>query len=104
VNRESIRQYANCQRERYVKATRKEKGRILDEVIAVTGYHRKAAVRLLCGRRRKGRGGPPGRPVVYGDEVAVLARLVYEASGDIGAKRLHPFVPELAARLEALGN
>jgi hypothetical protein len=104
VNRESIRQYANCQRERYMKATKKEKGRILDEVMAVTGYHRKAAVRLLRGRRREGRGGPPGRPVIYGDEVAALARLVYEASGGIGAKRLHPFVPELAARLEALGE
>jgi len=104
VNRESIGEYAQRQRERYVKATKKEKGRILDEVVAVTGYHRKAAVRLLRGRKGKEGGKPPGRPAVYGPEVAAAARLVYEASGGIGAKRLYPFVPELAARLEAMGE
>lgn len=104
MNRESILEYAERQRERYLKAGRKEKGKILDEVVAVTGYHRKAAVRLLSGRRRTGSGETLGRPVVYGPEVAVAARLVYEAAGGIGAKRLQPFVAELAARLEAFGE
>ncbi|MDO8751440.1 MAG: hypothetical protein Q7K03_09910 [Dehalococcoidia bacterium] len=36
MNRESIREYAGRQRERYLKATRKEKGKILDEVVSVT--------------------------------------------------------------------
>ena len=34
-------------RERYVCASRKDKSRILDEFVAVTGHHRKHAVRLL---------------------------------------------------------
>ncbi len=45
VNRESIREYAVRQRERYVQADRRERSRMLDEVVAVTGYQRKAAVR-----------------------------------------------------------
>ena len=39
VNRESIREYVVRQRERYQKASRAEKGRILDEVVSVTDYH-----------------------------------------------------------------
>jgi hypothetical protein len=34
-------------RERYERAERRAKGRLLDEVCEVTGYHRKAAIRLL---------------------------------------------------------
>ena len=39
MNRESIREYVARQQERYHKATRAEKGRILEEVVAVTDYH-----------------------------------------------------------------
>ena len=104
VNRESVREYVARQRERYLKGDRTEKGRILDEVVMVTDYHRKSAVRLLSGRRRESKGGRVGRPVEYGPEVAAAARLVHEAAGGIGAKRLHPFVGELASRLRAFGD
>ena len=53
VNRESVREYVARQRDRYRKAGRAEKGRILDEVVAVTEYHRKSAVRLLSGRSER---------------------------------------------------
>ena len=39
--------------ERYARSDRAERGRILDEFAAVTGHHRKHAMRLL-------RGGKPG--------------------------------------------
>ncbi len=100
MNRESILEYGVRQSGGYQKATKKEKGKILDEVVRVTGYHRKSAVRLLSGRRRVRQGGPNGRPVVYGPKVAAAARVVHEAAGGIGAKRLQPFVCELAGRLE----
>lgn len=70
MTRASLREYAAVQRERYLAATRAEKGALLDEVVAVTGLHRKAAIRLL---RRTPR--PPtapsraGRPRVYGPAV-----------------------------------
>ena len=104
MNRESIREYVARQRHRYRRAPRVDKSRILDEVTAVTGYHRKSALRLLSGRRREARGGRVGRPVVYGPDVAEAARVVHEAAGGIGARRLHPFVGEMVSRLAAFGE
>jgi len=55
------REYLARMRERYETAARAAKSRLLDEVCEVTGYHRKAVIRLLrrpvAGRRRRG-----GRP------------------------------------------
>jgi hypothetical protein len=100
VTRASLREYAAVQRERYQHATRAEKHRLLDEVVAVTGMHRKAAIRLL---RRAPRAPTPrsraGRPRCYGPAVAAAAEVLWQASGRIGAHRLHPFVPELCERL-----
>ena len=104
VNQHSVAEYIRRQGERYAEADRTEKTRILDEVVAVTGYHRKSVVRRLSGRRRPARGGGVGRPVQYGGKVAAAASLVHEAAGRIGARRLHPFVGELAARLVQLGE
>jgi hypothetical protein len=42
----SVKEYAAAIRERYQKADKEEKGRMLDEFVKVTGYHRKAATRL----------------------------------------------------------
>ena len=47
MTRASLREYAAIQPERYLRATRAEKRQLLDEVVAVTGIHRKAAIRLL---------------------------------------------------------
>jgi len=48
--RASIRDLKESRRPRYVEASRKEKSRILDELVAFTGYHRKSAVRALTRR------------------------------------------------------
>ena len=104
MNQKSVQEYVGRQQERYVKANRKEKSRILDEVVAVTGYHRKSVIRRLSGRRRPSRGGQVGRPVEYGSKVLDAAAVVHEASGGIGARRLHPFVGELSSRLVTLGE
>jgi hypothetical protein len=103
VTRPSLREYAALQRERYVAATRAEKGALLDEVVAVTGLHRKAAIRLL---RRTPRAptarSRAGRPRRYGPPVA--AEVLWQATGHIGPHRLHPFVPELLDRLTREGE
>jgi hypothetical protein len=105
VTRASLREYAAVQRERYRQATRAEKGRLLDEVVAVTGIHRKAAIRLLRrAPRPRASPGPGGRPRAYGREVAAAAEVLWQASGRIGAHRLHPFVPELLDRLLQYGE
>jgi hypothetical protein len=105
VTRASLREYAAKQRERYQGAPRAEKHRLLDEVVAVTGIHRKAAIRLLRrAPRPRARPGPGGRPRAYGPAVAAAAEILWQASGRIGAHRLQPFVPELLDRLLRCGE
>ncbi len=105
MTRASLREYAAVQRDRYLGATRPEKTGLLDEVVTVTGIHRKAAIRLL---RRPPR--PPtaptraGRPRLYGPAVASPAGVLWDAAGRIGPLRLHPFLPELLDRLTQCGE
>jgi integrase-like protein len=116
VQRQSKREYMARMQGRYLKATRQEKGRLLDEVVAVTGYHRRHAVRVL----RHGRFPDPklaalqgqpagvprpagGRPRVYSSVVVGALRRAAEASGWLCGKRLAPFLPELVPALEAEG-
>jgi hypothetical protein len=91
-------------RERYFGASRSEKGKILDEFVASTGYHRKWAVKLLRDgppMSRKGRG---GRPRVYSSVVVGALRQVAEESGWLCGKRLAPFLEELVLALEKEGE
>ena len=77
---------------------------MLDEFTQVTGYHRKAAVRLLC------RGSPPrpakhrGCPRLYGPGVAEALRVSWKATDRLCSKRLHPFLPELVKVLRRHGD
>lgn len=105
MTRASLREYAAVQRGRYLQATRTEKRQLLDEVVAVTGIHRKAAIRLLRrAPRARATPGPGGRPREYGRDVAAAAAVVWQASGRIGAHRLHPFLAELLDRLTECGE
>ena len=47
MSQRSKRELAEAIQPRYLKGNKKEKGRILDEFVAVTGYHRKHANRVL---------------------------------------------------------
>ncbi|MCJ7808159.1 MAG: hypothetical protein MUP73_05610, partial [Dehalococcoidia bacterium] len=62
MTRGGIQEYTEAVRERYLRASKKEKGRILDEFTEVVGCHRKAAIRLLHrtnqGRVNRKRGCP----------------------------------------------
>ena len=105
MTRASLREYATIQRERYLGGTWAEKHQLLDEMVTVTGLHRKAAIRLLRrpARALTGRG-RTGRPRLYGPAVAAGAQVLWEAAGSIGPQRLHPFVPDLLDRLTQWGE
>ena len=105
MTRRSVREYLAAQRERYGRATRAERHALLDEIVAVTGYHRKAVIRHLRQSRPPRPGARPvGRPRHYGPAVAAAATVLWAAAGQIGAKRLQPFVPALLERLTACGE
>lgn len=94
MTRQGIAEYLEAIRCRYLKAPKRAKGKMLDEAVQVTGYHRKALVRLL-----RGRGGAParrrGRPQRYGPEVREALRVLWEAADRACGQRLRPFLPEL---------
>lgn len=90
----SIKEYGVVMRERYWKADRKGKGRILDEFIEVTGFHRKAAIRLLGQVDDLVPKAKRGRRREYGPEVAEALKTTWETSDCICSKRLHDFMPE----------
>ena len=85
---------------RYLRANKAGKAQILDEFIAVTGYHRKYAIRVLRhGPKPKGLK-RTGRHKVYQGEVVQFLEQIWEIYGRICSKRLQPFLPEGITVLE----
>lgn len=104
MTRGSIHEYAQELRNRYFKAGKYEKGRMLDEFIKVTGLHRKAAIRLLNRKDRDREGKRRGRPRVYGSNTAEALRCIWEASDRLCSRRLQPFLPEMVDVLRKHGE
>ncbi len=89
---------------RYALGNRRERGRILDEFAAVTGHHRKHAMRLLRAGMAGGNTGPrPGRRL-YGEAIRQALVVIWEASDRICGKRLRPLMPMLIEAMERHGH
>ena len=104
MTRGSIREYSEALRGRYLRAGKKEKGRILDEFTQVTGYHRKGAIRVLGRGYQPQPGKRRGRPQRYGPGVGEGLKAAWEATDRLCSKRLHPFLPELVRVLRRHGD
>jgi len=110
---------------KYKKATKKEKGQILDSVIALTGYNRSYAARVLRDRGKpkvlgKVRNGKQTitlvedertkrkkrrtRPRRYDNEVFVRLAKIWIICDGICGKRLAPYLPEIIPVLERWGE
>jgi len=104
VTRQSIKEYVEAIRERYRKAGKGEKKKILDEFTKATKLHRKSAIRLMnraleySGKRKA------GRKKKYNVVVIESLRLVWEASDRLCSKRLKPFIPEMLVVLRRHGE
>ena len=89
---------------RYVAADRKQRGLILDEFTAISGFHRKHASRLLRQGPSKTRSGPrPSRRLYDGATRSALV-LFWEASDRVCGKRLRVMLPLLMAAMERHGQ
>ena len=104
MTRGGVKEYIEAVQGRYLNAGRKEKGQILDEVTKVTGYHRKAVIRLLRRGWRAKAVGRRGRSKQYGIEVLAALKAAWETSDRMCSKRLQPFLPELVEVLERHGE
>jgi hypothetical protein len=100
----SVAEVVRAVRPRYLRAKRRDKTRILDEFVALTGYHRKTAIRALRNGRRPTTWDRRGRPRVYTPDVKAALLQVWEVCGRICSKRLAPFLPEIVAVLEREGE
>ena len=92
-------------RDRYRESSRKDKSKILDEFIAVTGHHRKHGIRLLAqsAESRRGVGALKGRRI-YHDAVREVVILIWEASDRICGKHLKAAMPHLVESMERHGH
>ncbi len=104
MTRQSIQEYVQAIRGRYRKASKEEKGKILDEFTKVTGLHRKAAIRLLnrvfeSSGKKKG-----GRLRKYDSAVVDSLKTIWEASDRLCSRRLKPFMPEILSVLRHHGE
>jgi hypothetical protein len=101
------REVVSAVTDRYRSAKRAEKGRILDELCATTGWHRKHAVRALRQRKTVA----PGEFVAvrersrrYGTTTKDALTALWEASDRVCGKRLKVMIPTLLPALEQHGR
>ena len=101
MNRMAKQELLATIRDRYRASSRKDKSRILDEFIAVTGHHRKHGIRLLsqCEDVSGKTGVVKGRRI-YDEAVREAVILAWEASDRICGKRLKAALPHLVESME----
>lgn len=104
MTRGSILEYLQAVRGRYLRATKADKKKVLDEFVRVTGYHRKSAIRALNRPTHVKRIERRGRPKKYKSTVASELKYLWEITDRLCSKRLHPFLPELLNVLKRRGS
>jgi hypothetical protein len=85
---------------RYRRASRVDKGKILDELCATTGWHRSHARKALAQALRPKVVRPRrARPPTYGPEVVAALAFCWAVLGAPTGKRLAPVLEDLVVRL-----
>ena len=94
----------NALARRYAVAGRAEKTRILDEFVAITGFHRKRAMRLLRSDATARRSAAKASRRIYDEAVCEAIVVLWEASDRICGKRLKALMPTLVEAMERHGH
>jgi hypothetical protein len=103
LERSTKRELVQVLRPRYWSGTKIEKARILDEQVAVTGFHRKHAIRLLADQRSAAPVQALGRKV-YDEGVGEALVVLWEAADRICGKRLKAVLVPLIDAMERHGH
>ena len=91
-------------RQRYQRAAKPDKTKILDEFVAVAGCHRKHAIRLLIGSFPFVIDAPRHPRRIYDEAVRQALIVLWEAADRICGKRLKAVLPHLVTALERHGH
>ena len=105
ISRMAKQELLSTIRDRYRESSKKDKSRILDEFIAVTGHHRKHGIRLL-GQSDESGDKPPTvmSRRIYDEAVREAAITIWEAADRICGKRLKAALPHLVESMERHGH
>jgi hypothetical protein len=87
----------------YRNATSGERTKILNEFVALTGYHRKHAIRVL-GDDAAGVRVAPVRNRLYDEAVRQALTMLWEAADRVCGKRLKALIPTLLDAMERHGH
>ena len=94
MSEESTLEYTEKMRGRYGRLTGKQaRSRLIDEYVAVTGFERKYAIKVLRGTRRRGGGGRRGARKRYGEEVDEALKRLWLAMDQPCGKRMKDMLP-----------
>jgi hypothetical protein len=102
MSEKCIEEYTKKMRGRYARMTgRKARGSLLDEFVAVVGWERKHANKVLLGiKRRRGRRGKRGAPQNYGKPVTEALKACWLAMEQPCGKRMKDMLPLWSAHLD----
>lgn len=104
MSKQGKRELLEVLRERYQRAAKHDKGKILDEFVAVAGCHRKHAIRLLTANSPLAADTPVVVRRTYDEAVRQALIVLWEAADRICGKRLKALLPSLVASLERHGH
>ena len=104
ISKETRKELLGALRQRYKKASKNDKTRILDEFVALSGYHRKHAVRLLSGQNDQYPAKPNYSRRIYNEAVVEALIVTWEAADRICGKRLKAVLPNLVEAMERHGH
>jgi hypothetical protein len=105
VSKQARNELVEALRERYKGASKAEKSRILKEFTAVSGYHRKHAIRLLKARMpTAAQAAAIGGRRVYNEALKQALVILWEAADRICGKRLKALIPSLVTAMERHGH
>ncbi|MBK6848911.1 MAG: hypothetical protein IPG96_15720 [Proteobacteria bacterium] len=90
--------------DRYRQASRGERKTVLDECVAITGYHRKHAIRVLSAADSRLTRVRRTRLRLYDEAVRESVVVLWEASDRLCGKRLKPLIPVLLEALQRHGH
>ncbi|MEO6205551.1 MAG: transposase family protein [Mycobacteriales bacterium] len=90
---------------RYRRASKTDKGKILDELCATTGWHRNHARKALAAALQPKVVAPRRpRPPTYGPDVVTALQFCWAVLGAPTGKRLQPMMSDLVPRLRRFGE